>query len=313
MLLQVQSLHFKLPYLDRLFPPIQCQKGIPEAHAHHWWWLRLSVVSDSCNPMDCSLPGISGHEISQARILESSQPRSWTHILSLALAGGFFTAEPLGIPMSIIRILFQFVNYIFVYVLWSQYEENGLQGEKYWLRPWTVKLEILGLRYFPTVGRFWKFLVLPKPIGFLPHHLHPTDSRWEQRQVDSVGPSPLGTRRGQLVSPTPFSPAPAPSWFQFYSFLFFLSLCWTFVYYGRALVFRNYDRFAFTHKPSSQLGKMKNKNIQHFILPLVKWGESITSTLVGDSWCLFQGSEPGSWGSSNWGRWAHILGFAFPI
>ena len=93
------------------------------------------------------------------------------------LAGGFFTAEPLGIPMSIIRILFQFVDYIFVYVLWSQYEENGLQGEKYWLRPWTVKLEILGLRHFPTVGRFWKFLLLSKPIGFLPHHLHPTDSR----------------------------------------------------------------------------------------------------------------------------------------
>jgi len=174
--------------------------------------------------------------------------------------------------MSIIRILFQFVDYIFVYVLWSQYEENGLQGEKYWLRPWTVKLEILGLRHFPTVGRFWKFLLLSKPIGFLPHHLHPTDSRWEQRQVDSVGPSPLGTRRGQLVSPTAFSPAPAPSWFQFSSFLFFLSLCWTFVYYGKALVFRNYDCFAFTHKPSSQLGKMKNKNTPAFYLAFGKMG-----------------------------------------
>ena len=46
--------------------------------------LSLSVVSDSCNPMDCSPPGSSVHGILQARILEwvaisfsrrSSQPR----------------------------------------------------------------------------------------------------------------------------------------------------------------------------------------------------------------------------------------------
>ena len=49
--------------------------------------------------MDCSLPGSSIHEISQARILEwiaipfsrgSSRPRNWTHISSIA--GRFFTA-----------------------------------------------------------------------------------------------------------------------------------------------------------------------------------------------------------------------------
>ena len=42
-----------------------------------------------CNPMNCSLPGSSGHTISQARTLEwlaisfssgYSQPRDWTHI-----------------------------------------------------------------------------------------------------------------------------------------------------------------------------------------------------------------------------------------
>lgn len=88
--------------------------------------------------------------------------------MSLALAGVFFTVASLGIPMSITRTLFQFVNYVFFYVLWSQYEENGLQGEKYWLRPWTAKLEILGLRHFPTVGKFWKFLLLPQSVGFLP-------------------------------------------------------------------------------------------------------------------------------------------------
>ena len=57
-----------------------------------------------CNPMDCSLPGSSVHEIFQARILEwvaisysrrSSRPRDWTHISrSSSIADGFFTAEP---------------------------------------------------------------------------------------------------------------------------------------------------------------------------------------------------------------------------
>ena len=56
-----------------------------------------------CNPMDRSPPGSSVHRILQARILEwvamppsrgSSQPRDQTHIS--CIAGGFFTAEPLG-------------------------------------------------------------------------------------------------------------------------------------------------------------------------------------------------------------------------
>ena len=78
---------------------------------HHQFWLALklgcrctpffvfrifrlfvfshSVVSDSCDPMDCSLPGYSVHEILQARILEwivtsysrgSSPPRDGTYV-----------------------------------------------------------------------------------------------------------------------------------------------------------------------------------------------------------------------------------------
>ena len=35
-----------------------------------WWWFSCSVVSDSCDRMDCSLPGFSVHGILQARILE---------------------------------------------------------------------------------------------------------------------------------------------------------------------------------------------------------------------------------------------------
>ena len=63
-----------------------------------------------CNPMDCSLPDSSVHGISQARILENieywslpfSSPGDLPHLgielaspVSPALAGGFFTMEPL--------------------------------------------------------------------------------------------------------------------------------------------------------------------------------------------------------------------------
>ena len=37
----------------------------------YWWWrFSRAVVSDSCDPMDCSLPGSSVHGILQARTLE---------------------------------------------------------------------------------------------------------------------------------------------------------------------------------------------------------------------------------------------------
>ena len=62
-----------------------------------------------CDPMDSSPPGSSVHGISQARILEwvaisfsraSSRPRDQTHVP--CLAGGFFTTEPPGKPISVI-------------------------------------------------------------------------------------------------------------------------------------------------------------------------------------------------------------------
>ena len=58
-------------------------------------------------PMDCNPLGSSAHGISQARILEwvaisfskgSSQPRGCTYIF--CLAGGLFTTEPPGKPLS---------------------------------------------------------------------------------------------------------------------------------------------------------------------------------------------------------------------
>ena len=35
-----------------------------------WWWFSHPVVSNSCDPMDCSFPGSSVQGILQARILE---------------------------------------------------------------------------------------------------------------------------------------------------------------------------------------------------------------------------------------------------
>ena len=54
--------------------------------------------------MDCSLPGFSVLGIFQARTLESFRPpgdlpNPGIELASAALAGRFFTTEPLGIPM----------------------------------------------------------------------------------------------------------------------------------------------------------------------------------------------------------------------
>ena len=63
--------------------------------------LRHSVVSDTCNPIDCSLPGSSVHGILQARILDwvaiyfsrgSSWPRVQIHIS--CIDNRFFITKP---------------------------------------------------------------------------------------------------------------------------------------------------------------------------------------------------------------------------
>ena len=67
-----------------------------ESRSLNYW--KGKVMSDSLQPMDCSLPGSSVHGILQARILEwvaipfsrgSSQPRDRTQVS--CIAGGFFT------------------------------------------------------------------------------------------------------------------------------------------------------------------------------------------------------------------------------
>ena len=68
-----------------------------------------------CDPMNCSLPSSSVHEISQAGILQwvaisysrvSSQPRDRTHVSCVsAWAGRFFTTAPSGKPYTCIYII----------------------------------------------------------------------------------------------------------------------------------------------------------------------------------------------------------------
>ena len=68
------------------------------SHSSVCMCVSRSVVSNSCDPMNCSLPGFSVHGILQARILEwvdipfsrgSSPPRAWT--LVSRIVGRFFT------------------------------------------------------------------------------------------------------------------------------------------------------------------------------------------------------------------------------
>ena len=72
----------------------------------------VTIVSDSCNPMDCSLPGSFVHGISQARILEqvaisfsrgSYPPRDRTHVSGWA--GDSLPLSHLGSPFSSQHVL----------------------------------------------------------------------------------------------------------------------------------------------------------------------------------------------------------------
>ena len=65
-------------------------------------------MSDSCDLLNCTLPGSSVHGISQARILEwvaisfsmgSSQHRDWSHLS--CIVGRFFTIEPDSFPLEV--------------------------------------------------------------------------------------------------------------------------------------------------------------------------------------------------------------------
>ena len=71
------------------------------------------VVSDSCSPMDCSLPGFSVHGISQQEYWSGlpfpspgGLPNPETRPVPPTLAGRFFTTEPPEKPLSMFMLCF---------------------------------------------------------------------------------------------------------------------------------------------------------------------------------------------------------------
>ena len=71
-----------------------------------WWWFRPQVMSDSCDPMNCSLSGSSVHGILQARILE------WVAIS--------FSKTSVMLPRSTVVTTPQIPAYISKCPVWSQ-------------------------------------------------------------------------------------------------------------------------------------------------------------------------------------------------
>ena len=99
-----------------------------EVHSHHYTWFNFFPLygwvifhciscPTLCNPMDCSLPGLSIHGILWARILEwvailfskgSSQPRDRTQVSWIA--GRLFTFKPPGKPCRYVpHLLYPFI------------------------------------------------------------------------------------------------------------------------------------------------------------------------------------------------------------
>ena len=112
-------------------------------------WFSPSVMSASCNPMDCSTPGFSAHGIPQARILEwvaisfsrgSSQSRDRTHVS--CIVGRHFT-------------------------VWATREACIFSCVWLFMTPWTVAHQApLSLR-FPR-QEYWSGMPFPSP-GDLPN------------------------------------------------------------------------------------------------------------------------------------------------
>ena len=78
-----------------------------------YWSILLCLVAElcpaPCNPMDCSAPGSSIHGISQQEYWSvlpfpspGDLPDPGIKPASPALAGGFYTAEPLGEPILLL-------------------------------------------------------------------------------------------------------------------------------------------------------------------------------------------------------------------
>ena len=123
----------------------------------------VCTVIQSClilyNPLDCSLPGSSAYGIFEERILEqvaisssreSSQPKNWTcvsWVTESALAGRFFTTEPLGKALSMSIILSLLVLLFESYIYNLTYFSPCLIYQVLEKKCWNVLL-IVGFLYF---------------------------------------------------------------------------------------------------------------------------------------------------------------------
>ena len=77
--------------------PERCQMSTLEmGNSMGWWWFSRSVMSDSWDPMDCSLPGSSVHGILQERILECVAPS-----FSIVWLKGYHSASGRYLPSSL--------------------------------------------------------------------------------------------------------------------------------------------------------------------------------------------------------------------
>ena len=161
---------------------------------HTWrWHFSHSVVSDSCDPVDCSPPGSSLRGVSQAGILGwvaissssgSSRARDQTPVSDIS--GGFFTSEPPGKPillhMPTLFVLYSFLiqaiteYWVAFPVLYSRslwgtcficssvsvlipnlpvYSSLPLyQASLWWLRQWRIACNVGDLGSIPGLGRY---------------------------------------------------------------------------------------------------------------------------------------------------------------
>ena len=121
----------------------------------HAKWLQLCPTL--CDSMDCSLPRSSVHGIPQARILEwatmpssrgSSKPRDWNCCSCRScIAGGFFTAEPLGKPYILPIFICIYIIFIFIYIYVYTFANIRWDSSFERCRPSTYKETCSGMSY----------------------------------------------------------------------------------------------------------------------------------------------------------------------
>ena len=124
--------------------------------------LSRSVVSNSCTPIDCNLPGSSVQGIIQARILEwvaisssrgSSQPRNWTQVS--CIAGRFLPTELQGCQSSNEELVLQCRPPV-----WQQRSIGclGSGGLGFW-RDWSLFIGIYLNAFLLDLKEQWAFLL----------------------------------------------------------------------------------------------------------------------------------------------------------